>query len=106
MTKDRFEDFMVLYDEFQDKMLTIENIFGEVVTDFHIVGRWEIDLPYETCSGYRCPGCIRKNISKDYEIHVPFSYVYKTEEELEDIAKNHYDWVESMVVKMEYPRED
>ena len=106
MTKDRFEDFLVLYDEFQNKMLTIENIFGEVVTDFHICGRWEIDLPYETCSGYRCPGYVRKNILKDYEIHVPFSYVYMTEEELEDIAKNHYDWVECMVVKREYPRED
>lgn len=102
MNRNEFEEYLVLQDKFIDKCNTIASIFAEVVEDFMYADNWSIEPPFETCTGFReigyvyCRGCL------DRVFHIPFQYIYMTEDELRDVVKNHPERIRAMVHVDEY----
>ena len=97
MNRNEFEEYLVLQDKFMDKCNTIASIFAEVVEDFMYADNWSIEPSFETCTGFReigyvyCRGCL------DRVFHIPFKYIYMTEDELRDVVKNHPEQIRAMV---------
>ena len=102
MTKEEFEDYLVLQDKFMDKCNTIASIFAEVVKDFMYADNWFVKLPIYSCSGYREPGYVHCRGLVDRVLHIPFEYFSMTEDELRDVVKNTPEKIEDMVCIDEY----
>ena len=97
MTREEFEEYLVLQDKFMDKCNIIASIFAEVVKDFMYADNWFIKLPIYSCSGCREPGYVHCRGLIDRVLHIPFEYFSMTEDELKDVVKNTPEKIEAMV---------
>lgn len=97
MTRNEFEEYLVLQDKFIDKCNTIASIFAEVVKDFMYADNWFIKLPFYSCSGYRESGYVHCRGLLDRVLHIPFEYFFMTGGELKDVVKNHPEQIRAMV---------
>jgi len=94
MTKEDFEEYLVLNDAFEYQCNLIASIFSEVFEDFMHAGGWKVNPPLTTCTGYYEPGYV---YSDDGKVSIPFRYIYMTEDELNDVVRNHPEMIEEMI---------
>lgn len=97
MTREDFENYLVLEDSFQSQCNLIASIFSEVDRSFRYADGWMVHMPYETCSGYKEPGYIFCICPFDKLLHIPFKYMSMTEDELKKVVKDNPEDIRLMV---------